>query len=127
MKSKKPTRTCSTFCCRFWTTAAITDSQGRTVDFKQHHHHHDLATWAPAHILEGIDAEGRLSDGAKAAVQALLRSQFRPEFLNRIDDTVLFTPLSKGQVRSIVDLLLERLKARLKDKQLSLRLTRRGL
>ena len=56
-------------------------------------------------------------------MQALLRSQFRPEFLNRIDDTVLFTPLSKGQVRSIVDLLLERLKARLKDKQLSLRLT----
>ena len=56
-------------------------------------------------------------------MQALLRSQFRPEFLNRIDDTVMFTPLTKDQVRSIVDLLLERLRGRLKDKQLSLRLT----
>ena len=100
----------------------VTDSQGRTVDFRN-----TIlimtSNLGSAQILEGIDAEGRLSDGAKAAVQALLRSQFRPEFLNRIDDTVLFTPLSKGQVRSIVDLLLERLKARLKDKQLSLRLT----
>ena len=60
---------------------------------------------------------------AKSAVQALLRSHFRPEFLNRIDDTVLFTPLSRDQVRSIVDLLLERLRNRLKDKQLSLSLT----
>ena len=56
-------------------------------------------------------------------MQALLRSQFRPEFLNRIDDTVIFTPLTRDQVRSIVDLLLARLKNRLKDKQLSLRLT----
>jgi ATP-dependent Clp protease ATP-binding subunit ClpB len=74
-------------------------------------------------ILEGIDAAGRLSEEAKASVQGLLRSHFRPEFLNRIDDTVMFTPLSKDQVRSIVDLLLNRLKGRLKEKQLNLRLT----
>ena len=74
-------------------------------------------------ILDGIDENGHLSDEAKASVQALLRSHFRPEFLNRIDDTVMFTPLDKAQVRSIVDLLLNRLKARLKEKQLNLRLT----
>ena len=74
-------------------------------------------------ILEGIDGSGHLSDQAKDQVQALLRRQFRPEFLNRIDDTVIFTPLTRDQVRSIVDLLLERLRGRLKEKQLSLRLT----
>ena len=100
----------------------VTDSQGRTVDFRN-----TIlimtSNLGSAQILEGIDREGRLSESAKGQVQALLRSQFRPEFLNRIDDTVIFTPLTRGQVRSIVDLLLERLKGRLKDKQLSLRLT----
>jgi len=100
----------------------VTDSQGRTVDFRN-----TIlimtSNLGSAQILEGIDREGRLSDSAKNQVQALLRSQFRPEFLNRIDDTVIFTPLTRDQVRSIVDLLLERLKGRLKDKQLSLRLT----
>lgn len=100
----------------------VTDSQGRTVDFRN-----TIlimtSNLGSAQILEGIDASGSLSEGAKASVQALLRSQFRPEFLNRIDDTVIFTPLTRDQVRSIVDLLLARLKNRLKDKQLSLRLT----
>lgn len=100
----------------------VTDSQGRTVDFRN-----TIlimtSNLGSSQILEGIDADGRLSESAKAAVQKLLKTQFRPEFLNRIDDTVLFTPLTKAQVRSIVDLLLERLRNRLKDKQLSLRLT----
>ena len=100
----------------------VTDSQGRTVDFRN-----TIlimtSNLGSSQILEGIDENGRLSDAAKASVQKLLKNQFRPEFLNRIDDTVMFTPLTKAQVRSIVDLLLERLRGRLKDKQLSLRLT----
>ena len=100
----------------------VTDSQGRTVDFRN-----TIlimtSNLGSSQILDGIDANGHLSDEAKAAVQSLLRSHFRPEFLNRIDDTVMFTPLDKAQVRSIVDLLLNRLKGRLKEKQLNLRLT----
>ena len=100
----------------------VTDSQGRTVDFRN-----TIlimtSNLGSSQILDGIDANGHLSDSAKSAVQALLRSHFRPEFLNRIDDTVMFTPLDKAQVRSIVDLLLNRLKGRLKEKQLDLRLT----
>ena len=100
----------------------VTDSQGRTVDFRN-----TIlimtSNLGSAQILEGIDAEGMLSEQAKASVQALLRSHFRPEFLNRIDDTVIFTPLGRDQVRRIVDLLLERLQNRLAEKQLSLRLT----
>ena len=100
----------------------VTDSQGRTVDFRN-----TIlimtSNLGSSQILEGIDETGRLSEQAKSDVQRLLRAQFRPEFLNRIDDTVLFTPLTRDQVRSIVDLLLERLRSRLKDKQISLRLT----
>ncbi len=100
----------------------VTDSQGRTVDFRN-----TIlimtSNLGSSQILEGIDGSGVLSDGAKEEVKALLRSHFRPEFLNRIDDTVLFTPLSRSQVRSIVDLLLEKLRHRLKEKQLSLSLT----
>ena len=100
----------------------VTDSQGRTVDFRN-----TIlimtSNLGSSQILDGIDENGRLSEETKAAVQALLRSHFRPEFLNRIDDTVMFTPLDKDQVRSIVDLLLNRLKGRLKEKQLNLRLT----
>ena len=100
----------------------VTDSQGRTVDFRN-----TIlimtSNLGSSQILEGIDGEGNLSDEAKESVRALLRAHFRPEFLNRIDDTVMFTPLSRDQVRSIVDLLLNRLRGRLKDKQLNLRLT----
>ncbi len=100
----------------------VTDSQGRTVDFRN-----TIlimtSNLGSSQILEGIDQSGVLSDEAKAQVQSLLRAHFRPEFLNRIDDTVMFTPLSRDQVRSIVDLLLGRLRNRLKDKQLNLRLT----
>ncbi len=100
----------------------VTDSQGRTVDFRN-----TIlimtSNLGSSHILEGIGPDGTLSQSAKDEVQALLKTQFRPEFLNRIDDTVIFTPLTRDQVRSIVDLLLERLRGRLKEKQLSLTLT----
>ncbi len=100
----------------------VTDSQGRTVDFRN-----TIlimtSNLGSSQILDGIDENGVLSELAKESVHALLRQNFRPEFLNRIDDTVLFTPLSRDQIGKIVDLLLGRLRGRLKDKQLGLRLT----
>ena len=100
----------------------VTDSQGRTVDFKN-----TIlimtSNLGSQQILDGIEKDGALSDAAKDNVRALLKTTFRPEFLNRIDDTVFFTPLSKGEVEKIVDLLLARLRARLADKQLNLTLT----
>ncbi|MBE5776316.1 MAG: ATP-dependent chaperone ClpB [Clostridiales bacterium] len=101
----------------------VTDSQGRTVDFKNT----VLimtSNLGSSQILEGIDANGALSQDARSRVMKLLRTHFRPEFLNRIDDTVLFTPLSRDQVEKIAHLQLDRLRKRLSDKQLSLRVTR---
>ncbi len=100
----------------------VTDSQGRTVDFKN-----TIlimtSNLGSQQILEGIDASGCLSDEAKERVRSLLKATFKPEFLNRIDDTVFFTPLDRTQIQQIVDLLLEKLHARLADKQLTLTLT----
>ncbi len=100
----------------------VTDSQGRTVDFRN-----TIlimtSNLGSSQILEGIDGEGNLSEAAKAEVGALLRRQFRPEFLNRIDDTVFFTPLTRDQVAEIAGLQLQRLRDRLADKQIGLRLT----
>ena len=100
----------------------VTDSQGRTVDFTN-----TIlimtSNLGSLQILEGIDENGVLSENAKQNVQSLIKSHFRPEFLNRIDDTLMFTPLQKEQVEKIMDLMLERLRKRLADKQLSLNLT----
>lgn len=100
----------------------ITDSQGRTVDFKN-----TLlimtSNLGSSQILEGIDGEGFLTEGARERVQSLLRSHFKPEFLNRVDETVFFTPLQKYQIREIIYLLINRLKARLKAQELDLYLT----
>ncbi len=100
----------------------VTDSQGRTVDFRN-----TIlimtSNLGSSQILEGIDASGHLSDGAKAEVGALLRRQFRPEFLNRIDDTVFFTPLTRDEVAQIAVLQLSKLRERLSEKQVGLRLT----
>jgi len=74
-------------------------------------------------ILDGISEDGELSEQAKQGVTALLRSHFRPEFLNRIDETVFFTPLSREQIRRIIDLQLARLRERLKEKELDFTLT----
>ena len=74
-------------------------------------------------ILEGINQKGELSEEAKSRVTALLRRAFKPEFLNRIDDTVMFTPLSRDQVRKIAELLLRHLQNRLADRQVRLELT----
>jgi len=100
----------------------ITDSQGRTVDFKNT----VLimtSNLGSDYILEGITPWGEISPEAQQQVQQLLRSHFRPEFLNRIDETVIYKPLTRGEIGSIVDLMIAQLQKRLKDKQLSLELT----
>ena len=100
----------------------VTDSQGRTVDFRN-----TIlimtSNLGSSQILEGIGEDGTLSDHARDQVSRLLKSQFKPEFLNRIDDTVFVTPLTRDQVASIASLQLDRLRARLKDRQLGLKLT----
>ena len=100
----------------------VTDSQGRTVDFKN-----TIlimtSNLGSSEILDGISENGTLSEEARKNVQAILRRTFKPEFLNRIDDTVIFTPLSRDQVRSIVNLLLNHLRERLAERQVKLTVT----
>ena len=94
----------------------ITDSQGRTVDFKNTVI--ILTSNLGSHyILEGIDENGEINDDARDSVDALLKQQFRPEFLNRLDEIVFYKPLTKKEIYSIVDLMLSDLGKRLKDKQ----------
>ncbi len=99
----------------------ITDSQGRTVDFKNtiiiltSNLGSDI-------ILEGIE-NGEISEEARNGVSMLLKSQFRPEFLNRIDETVFYKPLTKENIGDIVELLIESLRKRLDEKQLKLVIT----
>ena len=100
----------------------VTDSQGRTVDFKN-----TIlimtSNLGSAQILEGITPEGSLSDSAKNGVSQMLKAHFRPEFLNRIDETVFFTPLTREQIRKIIGLQFRRLQDRLLDRQLALTLS----
>ena len=100
----------------------ITDSQGRTVDFKNTVIilTSNLGSGA---ILDGITGEGEISEEAREAVSALLKRSFRPEFLNRLDETVFYKPLTRENIRGIVDLLIGDLNKRLKDKQLKVELT----
>ena len=100
----------------------ITDSQGRTVDFKN-----TViiltSNLGSSVILEGIDESGEISDTARGSVSELLKRTFRPEFLNRLDETVFYKPLTKENIRGIVDLIVTDLNKRLKAKQLTLTLT----
>lgn len=100
----------------------ITDSQGRTVDFKN-----TIlimtSNIGSSYLLEGIDDEGNIRDEAQKLVMNDLRAHFRPEFLNRLDETILFKPLSKRDIASIIHLLLDELNGRLKDRELTLALT----
>ena len=100
----------------------ITDGQGRTVDFKNTVLILTSNLGSSA-ILEGVSETGELTQSAKAEVQSLLKTAFRPEFLNRLDETVFFKPLAKTEIRSIVKLLSADLIRRLKDKQLTLTLS----
>ena len=100
----------------------ITDSQGRTVDFKN-----TIiiltSNLGSSAILDGIGADGSITEAARQEVQALLRRQFRPEFLNRLDEIVFYKPLQKAETVQIVDLLTQDLKRRLEARQLDLELT----
>ena len=100
----------------------ITDSQGRTVDFKNTIIILTSNLGSP-HILEGIDEDGRITEEARKAVDGLLKQQFRPEFLNRLDEIVFYKPLQKSEIAQIVDLLMADLQKRLADKQLTLALS----
>ncbi|MBQ4610474.1 MAG: ATP-dependent chaperone ClpB [Clostridia bacterium] len=99
----------------------ITDSQGRTVDFKN-----TVivmtSNLGSGYILEGIE-DGRISEEARAQVEKLLKQSFRPEFLNRIDDTVFYKPLTQQEIFSITELLLEDIRRRLIDRRLDVVLT----
>ncbi len=99
----------------------ITDSQGRTVDFKN-----TIliltSNLGSAQILDGIE-DGRISDAARAEVDGLLRRQFRPEFLNRLDEIVYYKPLTKDEIGGIVELQLTDLRRRLAAQQLNLAVT----
>ncbi|MBQ8510779.1 MAG: AAA family ATPase, partial [Clostridia bacterium] len=100
----------------------VTDSQGRTVDFKN-----TIiiltSNLGSSYLLDGITAEGEISEDARAKVMAELRASFRPEFLNRLDEIIMFRPLTKDNLTGIIDNLVESLAARLADRSLSLEVT----
>ena len=100
----------------------ITDSQGRTVDFKNTILIMTSNIGSP-YLLDGIEENGEISQDERDKVDAELRAHFRPEFLNRLDEIIMFKPLTKENIGGIVDLLVADLNRRLKDQELSLRLT----
>jgi ATP-dependent Clp protease ATP-binding subunit ClpB len=99
-----------------------TDSQGRTVDFKNTVIIMTSNIGSP-HLLEGISAGGEISEEARSAVMKELRLSFRPEFLNRVDDIVLFKPLTLSEIKEIVVLLTADLSRRLADRRIALELS----
>ena len=103
----------------------ITDSQGRTIDFKN-----TIiiltSNLGTQYILEGITDDNEISQEARKQVDVLLKQQFRPEFLNRLDEIVYYKPLSKTEIFKIVDLMIKNLESRLKAKQLSIDISKRA-
>ena len=100
----------------------ITDSQGRTVDFKNTIIILTSNLGSP-YILDGINENGEISEEAREKVDTLLKQQFRPEFLNRLDEIVFYKPLTKGEIFSIIDLMIGDLSKRLKENQLDVEFT----
>ena len=100
----------------------ITDSQGRTVDFKN-----TIlimtSNIGAEYLLDGIDAQGAITEDAEKLVMGDLRNHFRPEFLNRLDETILFKPLTKENIGGIIRLIVDDLNRRLADRELSIELT----
>ncbi|MFH8629693.1 ATP-dependent chaperone ClpB [Streptomyces lydicus] len=100
----------------------ITDAQGRTVDFRN-----TVVIMTSnigsAHLLDGVTPEGEIKPDARALVMGELQSHFRPEFLNRVDDVVLFKPLGMAQIKRIVELQFNDLRRRLAERQISVELT----
>ena len=100
----------------------ITDSQGRTVDFKNTILIMTSNIGSP-YLLDGIDEKGDIKPEAQEQVMGDLRGHFRPEFLNRLDEIIMFKPLTKNNIGKIVDLMVKELSDRLADQELSLELT----
>ena len=100
----------------------ITDSQGRTVDFKN-----TIlimtSNIGAQYLLEGINEDGTIKAEAEQMVMEDLRAHFRPEFLNRLDETILFKPLTKENIKGIVSLIIDSLNRRLSDRELKVELT----
>lgn len=100
----------------------ITDSQGRTVDFKN-----TViiltSNIGSTYLLEGVDANGEISEGAREETMADLRAGFRPEFLNRLDEIIFFKPLTKENISGIISILMQELNGRLEGRELSVELT----
>ena len=100
----------------------ITDSQGRTVDFKN-----TIlimtSNIGSSYLLDGIDGQGNISEESQKLVMDDLRAHFRPEFLNRLDEMILFKPLTKGNIYGIIDLLVADVNKRLADREISIALT----
>ena len=100
----------------------ITDSKGKTVDFKN-----TIlimtSNIGSSYLLEGIDEDGNIKPEAQDMVMNDLKNHFRPEFLNRLDETIMFKPLTKANITNIIDLLVKDLNRRLEDKELSVELT----
>ncbi|MBM6686010.1 ATP-dependent chaperone ClpB [Faecalicatena contorta] len=100
----------------------ITDSQGRTVDFKN-----TIlimtSNIGSSYLLEGIDENGNISEASQKAVTEDLRAHFRPEFLNRLDEIIMFKPLTRDNIYHIIDLLVADVNRRLKEKEVSIELT----
>ena len=100
----------------------LTDNQGRTVDFKN-----TViimtSNIGSSYLLEGIRADGTIEESAKNRVMEEMRRTFRPEFLNRIDEIVMFKPLQRDEIFKIIDLQLEEIRSRLEDRQITIKLT----
>ena len=100
----------------------ITDSQGRVVDFSN-----TIiiltSNLGSQYLLEGIGPDGEITEAARGQVEQMLKTQFRPEFLNRLDEIVFYKPLTKANMTSIIDLQMQQLNRRLADKQLTVELT----
>ena len=100
----------------------LTDSQGRTVDFKNTLIIMTSNIGSPL-LMEGLDSKGEITEKARKSVMGELRKHFRPEFLNRVDEIVLFKPLTLAEIKKIVDLLLNLLRQRLTERRLTLDLS----
>ncbi len=100
----------------------ITDSQGRTVDFKN-----TIlimtSNIGSSYLLEGINENGEITEEARNRVEHELKNHFRPEFINRLDEIIMFKPLTRDNISGIIDILMDNLNDRVADKDLSITLT----
>lgn len=103
----------------------LTDNQGRTVDFRN-----TIiimtSNIGSDYLIEGIDENGEIKEDTKNEVMDMMRISFKPEFLNRIDEIIMFKPLSKDNIYKIIDLLLNNIKSRLRDRNIDINLTEKG-